>query len=238
MNSLLPVQKQPVILHAMNPALVIFDCDGVLVDSEILANRVMAEAITAAGVPITCEECLDRFVGGSLQRVVDTVEEWLGVPLPPGWMEDFEARRNEAFRRELKPVPGVEAAVTAIRAIGTPICVASSGTVDKMNLTLGLTGLKGHFDNIFSATMVAHGKPAPDLFLYAAERMGHRPENCVVVEDSLPGVTAAVAAGMRVLAYAPAGDMQNLAAAGGAVFHDMAALPGLLGFAPSASLSG
>ena len=222
----------------MNPALVIFDCDGVLVDNEISANRVMAETITAAGVPITCEECLARFVGGTLQRVVDTVEEWLGAPLPPGWKEDFEARRNEAFRRELKPVPGAEAAVTAIRASGTAICVASSGTLEKINLTLDLTGLKGHFDNIFSATMVAHGKPAPDLFLYAAERMGHRPEDCVVVEDSPPGVTAAVAAGMRVLAYAAAGDTQDLTAAGGAVFHDMGTLPGLLGLAPTASLSG
>lgn len=222
----------------MNPALVIFDCDGVLVDSEIIANRVMAETITAAGVPITCEECLARFIGGTLQRVVDTVEEWLGAPLPPGWKEDFEARRNEAFRRELKPVPGAEAAVTAIRASGTAICVASSGTLEKINLTLDLTGLKGHFDNIFSATMVAHGKPAPDLFLYAAERMGHRPEDCVVVEDSPPGVTAAVAAGMRVLAYAAAGDTQDLTAAGGAVFHDMGTLPGLLGLAPTASLSG
>lgn len=223
----------------MTPALVIFDCDGVLVDSEVIANRVMAEAITASGIPISTEECLARFVGGSLQRVVDTVEEWLGTPLPPGWKEDFEARRNAAFRRELKPVPGAEAAVAAIRASGTPICVASSGTMEKMNLTLGLTGLNVLFgDNLFSTTMVARGKPAPDLFLYAAERMGHRPENCVVVEDSLPGVTAAVAAGMRVVAYAAAGDTQDLTAAGGAVFHDMSALPGLLGLAPTPSLSG
>lgn len=213
----------------MTPALVIFDCDGVLVDSEVIANRIMAETITANGIPISTEECRARFVGGTLQRVIDTVEQWLGKPLPPGWKEDFEARRNEAFRRELKPVPGAEAAVTAIRASGTAICVASSGTLEKINLTLGLTGLKGHFDNIFSATMVAHGKPAPDLFLYAAERMGQRPENCVVVEDSLLGVTAAVAAGMRVLAYAAEAGVESLRAVGGEPFEDMAELPGLLG---------
>lgn len=223
----------------MTPALVIFDCDGVLVDSETIANRVMAETITAAGIPITCEECLSRFVGGTLERVIDTVEQWLGRPLPPGWKEDFEARRNEAFRRELKPVPGAKAAVAAIRGSGMAICVASSGSLEKMNLTLGLTGLKNLFgDALFSSTMVAHGKPAPDLFLYAAERMGQAPENCVVVEDSLPGVTAAVSAGMRVLAYSAAGDATALAAAGGVAFEDMAALPTLLGLGPTASLAG
>lgn len=214
----------------MTPALVIFDCDGVLVDSEAIANRIMTEAIAAAGVPITYEECRARFVGGTLQRVIDTVEQWRGTPLPAGWKEDFEARRNDAFRRELKAVPGAGAAVEAIRAGGTPVCVASSGSLDKMNLTLGLTGLKDHFgENLFSAAMVAHGKPEPDLFLYAAEQMGQVPENCVVVEDSLLGVTAAVAAGMRVLAYTAEAEADALKAAGGQPFSDMSELPGLVG---------
>lgn len=214
----------------MTPALVIFDCDGVLVDSEAIANRVMAETITATGIPITYEECRARFVGGTLQRVMDTVEEWLGRPLPAGWKEDFEARRNAAFRAELQPVPGAAAAVAAVRAAGIPVCVASSGTFEKMNLTLGLTGLKDYFDgNIFSAASVARGKPAPDLFLHAAERMGQLPETCTVVEDSLLGVTAGVAAGMRVLAYAADGDADALKAAGGDPFADMTELPGLLG---------
>lgn len=221
----------------MTPALVIFDCDGVLVDSEAIANRIMAETISATGIPISFEECRARFVGGTLQRVIDTVEQWLGKPLPPGWKEDFEARRNEAFRKELQPVPGVAEAVAAIRASGTPICVASSGTPDKMSLTLGLTGLKDHFgDNLFSATMVAQGKPEPDLFLYAAEQMGQVPENCVVVEDSLLGVTAAVSAGMRVLAYAAENDADALKAAGGLPFTDMAELPALVGVKPALSL--
>ncbi len=221
----------------MTPALVIFDCDGVLVDSEAIANRIMAEAITAAGVPITYEECRARFVGGTLQRVIDTVEQWRGAPLPANWKADFEARRNEAFRRELTAVPGAAAAVEAIRAGRTPVCVASSGNLEKMNLTLGLTGLKAYFgDNLFSATMVAQGKPAPDLFLYAAEQMGQVPENCVVVEDSLLGVTAAVAAGMRVLAYTAEAEADALKAAGAQPFDDMAELPELLGLKPALSL--
>ncbi len=222
----------------MTPALVIFDCDGVLVDSEAIANRIMAETITATGIPITYEECRARFVGGTLQRVMDTVEEWLGRPLPAGWKEDFEARRNAAFREDLQPVPGVAAAVEALRAAGIPICVASSGTFEKMNLTLGLTGLKDYFDgNIFSAASVTRGKPAPDLFLYAAERMGQLPETCTVVEDSLLGVTAGVAAGMRVLAYAADGDADALKAAGGQPFADMAELPGLLGLGARLTLA-
>lgn len=221
----------------MTPALVIFDCDGVLVDSEAIANRIMAEAITAAGVPITYEECRARFVGGTLQRVIDTVEQWRGAPLPANWQQNFEARRNEAFRRELTAVPGAAAAVKAIRAGRTPVCVASSGNLEKMNLTLGLTGLKAYFgENLFSATMVAQGKPAPDLFLYAAEQMGQVPENCVVVEDSLLGVTAAVAAGMRVLAYTAEAEADALKAAGAQPFDDMAELPELLGLKPALSL--
>jgi len=122
----------------MTPALVIFDCDGVLVDSEAIANRIMAEHITATGVPITYEDCRARFVGGTLQRVMETVEQWLGKPLPPGWKEDFEARRNEAFRRELKAVAGIEEVLAGLTAAETEFCVASSGSFEKMELTLGV----------------------------------------------------------------------------------------------------
>lgn len=214
----------------MTPALVIFDCDGVLVDSETIANRIMAETITATGIPITLEDCRARFVGGTLQRVVDTVEEWLGKPLPASWKTDFEARRNAAFREGLQAIPGVAAAIEKIQESGTPICVASSGSLDKMELTLGLTDLRRYFgDNIFSASMVARGKPHPDIFLYAAEQMGQMPQNCAVVEDSLLGTTAGMAAGMRVLAYAAETDEDALVAAGGQTFTAMAQLPGLLG---------
>ncbi|WP_299396276.1 HAD family phosphatase [Pelagibius sp.] len=221
----------------MLPALVVFDCDGVLVDSETIANRIMAECITAAGLPITYEDCRSRFVGGTLQRVIDTVEQWLGRPLPPDWKADFETRRDAAFRAELQPVPGVAAAIETIRASGVPICVASSGNLEKMDLTLGLTGLKEHFEGrIFSATMVARGKPHPDLFLFAAEQMGQMPETCVVVEDSLLGTAAGIAAGMRVLAYAAETDSDALTAAGGQTFTDMRALPGLLGIGATARM--
>ena len=214
----------------MTPALVIFDCDGVLVDSEAIANRIMAEHITATGIPITYEDCRARFVGGTLQRVMDTVEQWLDAPLPPGWKEDFEVRRNEAFRRELKAVPGIREVLEMLSGQSTEICVASSGSVEKMELTLGLTGLKPYFGRrLFSASMVAQGKPAPDIFLYAAEQMGHLPETCVVVEDSPTGVTAAVAAGMRVLAYAAETDAEILRVAGAQPFAEMTELPGLLG---------
>lgn len=214
----------------MIPALVIFDCDGVLVDSEAIANRIMAEHITATGIPITYEDCRARFVGGTLQRVIDTVEQWLGKPLPPGWKQDFEARRNEAFRRELKAVPGIEEVLGLLVDQDREICVASSGTLEKMELTLGLTGLRGYFgDRLFSASMVAQGKPAPDIFLHAAEQMGRLPETCLVVEDSPTGVTAAVAAGMRVLGYAAESDPALLRAAGAQPFADMAELRGLLG---------
>ena len=221
----------------MLPALVVFDCDGVLVDSEAIANRILAECITAAGLPITYEDCRSRFVGGTLQRVIDTVEQWLGRPLPPDWTADFEARRDAAFRAELKPVPGVAAAIETIRENGLPLCVASSGSLEKMDLTLGLTGLKDHFDGrIFSASMVERGKPHPDLFLFAAEQMGQMPETCVVVEDSLLGTAAGIAAGMRVLAYAAETDSDALTAAGGQVFTDMAELPGLLGIGAAARM--
>ena len=214
----------------MIPALVIFDCDGVLVDSEAISNRIMAEFITASGVAISYEECRARFVGGTLQRVIDTVEGWLGRPLPETWRDDFEARRNEAFRKGLEPIAGITRAIETILETRTPICVASSGSLEKMDLTLGLTGLKHYFDGaIFSASMVGRGKPDPDLFLHAAEQMGQLPETCVVVEDSLLGTTAGIAAGMRVLAYAKEGDEDALIAAGGQTFTDMAQLPGMLG---------
>lgn len=221
----------------MIPALVIFDCDGVLVDSEAISNRIMAETITASGVPISYEECRARFVGGTLQRVIDTVEDWLGKPLPETWRADFEAKRNVAFKEGLQPIPGVAQAIETILAQGIPICVASSGSMEKMDLTLGMTGLKRYFGQaIFSASMVARGKPDPDLFLFAAEQMGQLPETCMVVEDSLLGATAGIAAGMRVLAYAAEGDEDALSAAGGQTFTDMDQLPGLLGIGPAVQL--
>ena len=216
--------------------LTIFDCDGVLVDSEDAANRVMVEMLGELGFHIGLADCMVRFVGKSMTTVQAEVEAEIGRAFPPGWPEEIRTRTIETLERErVAAIPGIREVVAAHRAAGRPYCVASSGRVEKMYATLGSAGLMTLFaDVLFSATMVGRGKPAPDLFLHAAEMMGHAPERCVVVEDSLPGVQAAVAAGMRVCAYAaaPYVDAAALAALGAEVFTDMAALPGLLGLAP------
>jgi HAD superfamily hydrolase (TIGR01509 family) len=209
--------------------LVIFDCDGVLVDSDRIALRIQAERISALGLPTTYEDCVRDFLGLGMPATLRILSERLGGPLPDGWEEELDAAVRAAFREELRPVPGVE---RALAAIDLPTCIASSGSQEKMRLTLGLTGLVDRFaGRVFSADEVERGKPAPDLFLYAAARMGAAPERCVVVEDSPFGVTGARGAGMMALGYAPEGDGEALAAAGATVFASMDELPGLLGAA-------
>jgi HAD superfamily hydrolase (TIGR01509 family) len=216
-----------------NYTLTIFDCDGVLVDSEPAANRVMVEKLAEIGYDITLADCMTRFVGKSMKTVQAEVVAEAGAIFPPGWPEAIRARTIETFQREqIAAIPGIHDVVLAHRVAGRPYCVASSGRIQKMQATLGSSGLLAMFDDVlFSATMVEHSKPAPDLFLHAAEAMGHAPERCVVVEDSLPGVQAAVAAGMRVCAYAaaPYVDAAVCQALGAEVFDDMAELPGLVG---------
>lgn len=206
--------------------LVIFDCDGVLVDSEPLANRVMTESLRSLGLEIDYEEVCRTFLGLSMARCVEIIEERLGRPLPEGFVDRLQARTFEAFRGGLRPVEGVS---RALGRIDVPVCVASSGEHEKMRLTLGLTGLLDRFEGrIFSATEVQRGKPHPDLFLHAARSLGARPDRCVVVEDSPPGVLAARAAGMAALGYAGGDGGEGLAAAGARLFHSMAELPELL----------
>ena len=213
--------------------LTIFDCDGVLVDSEAVANRVMVDMLAGIGFEIGLADCMARFVGKSMPTVQAEVEAETGRAFPPGWPEAIRARTIETFQRErVAPIPGIRDVIAAHRAVGRPYCVASSGRVEKMHATLGSAGLLPLFGEVlFTATMVERGKPAPDLFLHAAEVMGHPPAACVVVEDSLPGVQAGVAAGMRVCAYAaaPYADAAVYAALGAEVFTDMGELPGLLG---------
>jgi HAD superfamily hydrolase (TIGR01509 family) len=206
--------------------LVIFDCDGVLVDSERLAVQVEAALISELGWPLTEADVLERFVGRTDAYMRAEIERAIGTPLP-GFQQSYEQRLHEAFRSELTVVEGV---VDALDSLSHPMCVASSGTPDKMRLTLGLTGLLPRFEGrMFSATEVAAGKPAPDLFLYAARCCGVVPQDCVVVVDSLWGVEAARAAGMRSLGYSggitPASWLEG---PGTIVFDDMAALPALL----------
>ena len=216
-----------------NYTLTIFDCDGVLVDSEPAANRVMVEMLREIGFEITLADCMTRFVGKSMKTVQAEVMAEAGAIFPPGWPETIRARTIETFKLEqIEAIPGIHDVMAAHRTAGRPYCVASSGRIEKMHATLGSTGLLPLFaDVLFSATMVGRGKPAPDLFLHAAEVMGHAPAACVVIEDSLPGVQAAVAAGMRVCAYtaAPYVDAAAYQALGAEVFTDMSALPGFLG---------
>lgn len=180
--------------------LVIFDCDGVLVDSEVVAVTVMQRVLGDLGWVLTIDEIVERFVGGSKSNFDSQVEEYLGRSLDPGWGERYAPWYQEAFERELRAVPGIE---LAIDALTMPTCVASNSSHERVRSSLGLTGLLDRFDGrIFSAQDVKHPKPAPDVYLIAAQRMGVSPARCVVVEDSKFGVQAARAAGMRVLGYA------------------------------------
>jgi HAD superfamily hydrolase (TIGR01509 family) len=207
--------------------LVIFDCDGVLVDSERIAVRVEAELLAELGWPLSQAEIVERFMGRTAEYMDEAIEAQLGSRLPGDWRDQFQRRYREAFAAELVPVDGV---LDALDQIAVPTCVASSGSHDKLRFTLGHTGLYERFEGrIFSGYEVANGKPAPDLFLHAAARMGAGPARCAVVEDSLYGVLAARAAGMRVFGYAggltPADRLEGEATV---VFEDMRELPRLL----------
>jgi HAD superfamily hydrolase (TIGR01509 family) len=210
--------------------LVILDCDGVLVDSEHLSMGVDTEVLAELGWLLTHEEVVERFMGRTHEFMVAEIEAYLGRPLAADWEAGFQQRYRDAFALHLKPVDGVLEALEALEANDTLTCVASSGGHEKMRFTLGLTGLWARFEGrIFSATEVAHGKPAPDLFLHAAEWMSVDPAACAVVEDSRYGVEAGRAAGMRVFAYgAGLTHPDRLAGPGTVVFDDMRELPRLL----------
>lgn len=203
--------------------LIIFDCDGVLVDSERITCTVLATMLNELGLPATMETAYEEFVGNSLTRCIDIIEAKLGTPIPENFVADFKRRTGEALSESLSAVDGIK---EALAAIDLPTCVASSGDHDKMKITLGVTGLYSHFEGrIFSVTEVARSKPHPDVYLYAASKMQTAPERCIVVEDTAIGVTAAVAAGMTVLGYAKLSDPQQLADAGAIPFDDMHQLP-------------
>ncbi len=206
--------------------LIIFDCDGVLVDSEPIQNRLFHSMLRDVGWALGYKETIEAFVGRSMKDCLLLAEQQLGQSLP----RDFEARLQEqtfaAFESELRPVRGVE---QALDAVSVPVCVASSGSIGKMRRTLTLAGLLTRFEGrLFSATQVPRGKPHPDLFLHAAREMRVGPLDCAVIEDSVPGVQAAVAAGMTAFGYADREGGDALAAAGATVFNDMRQLPALL----------
>jgi HAD superfamily hydrolase (TIGR01509 family) len=212
--------------------LVIFDCDGVLVDTEAVANRFLARLLGECGIAVTYEDCRRRFVGRTIEAVQAMAEAGSGIALGPDWPAKVRAGTEQAFREAgVDAVPGAEAAIRALRAADVPYCVASSGRFSKMRTSLGAAGLLPLVEDVlFSAEQVAHGKPAPDLFLYAARSMGAAPADALVIEDTVPGVLAGKAAGMRVLGYAgdPLTDAAGLREAGAELFDDMAKVPGLI----------
>lgn len=212
------------------PKLVIFDCDGVLVDTETIANHRLAQLISDKGLPITYEECRKRFSGRSLSSVHAELKA-AGTDIGDDFVERWYRDLPVTFGSGVTAIPYVETFITAVKTAGIAHCVASSARVDKMLMTLGGTGLLTHFrDVLFSASMVERGKPAPDLFLHAAKAMGHAPADCIVIEDSVAGTQAGIAAGMRVFSYYgdPHSDRTGLEQAGGTLFDDMRELAALV----------
>ncbi len=212
-------------------ALVIFDCDGVLVDSEPISNGVLARMLCAEGLPTTLAAARRDYQGLRLDEVLARAEERLGRRLPDDWLAGYEREREAVFRRELSAVPGAGEVVRAVAGAGVAVCVASQGKLAKTRLSLELTGLRGLFaaDALFSAHCVARGKPHPDLFLHAAAVMGADAGGCAVVEDTPSGVRAAVSAGMRAIGYAADSDEDALREAGAEIVRSLGELPALLG---------
>jgi HAD superfamily hydrolase (TIGR01509 family) len=201
------------------PDLVIFDCDGVLVDSEPISNAVLAAVLTRCGLMISAHDALREYKGLLMRDLIAKAESALGAALPDGFVAEFEALRELEFRAHLQAIPGARTAVEEVRASGVKVCVASQGKLAKTELTLTLTGLRDLFcaDELFSAHTVARGKPHPDLFLHAARTMDADPSRCAVIEDTTLGVRAGLSAGMRVLWFAAAQDGEDSELDGAAV---------------------
>jgi beta-phosphoglucomutase-like phosphatase (HAD superfamily) len=234
---------------------VIFDCDGVLVDSEPIANRVLTGMLNELGLGFTLEQTMRTFMGKALKDELAIIASLIGRPLPAGWLDDWVRRRDAALAKEVRAVPHVAGAIDAIAAAGVPFAVASGADRPKMRLTLGTTGLLARFESagaaivasappiagarpdapvagsrLFGADMVERAKPAPDVYLLAARALGVDPARCAVIEDTPVGTTAGVAAGATVLGYCAHGEPRALLAAGAAAaFDDMRRLPALLG---------
>jgi HAD superfamily hydrolase (TIGR01509 family) len=207
--------------------LIIFDCDGVLVDSERITNQVFAEMLNELGLAVTLDDMFEQFVGHSMSYCLDLIASMLGEAPPPGFVDEYRRRTQVALEADLKAVEGIS---DVLDVLDLPFCVASSGSHEKMRLTLGITGLWPRFEGkLFSVTEVAQGKPAPDVFLHAASKYGIEPSACAVIEDTPTGVTAGVAAGMTVFGYSALTPAARLLAAGAHhVFGRMDELPMLL----------
>ena len=216
----------------MTPAplqLVIFDCDGVLVDSEGPSNRVVAEEVTRLGWPMTTEESLARFVGSSLTSIAADVEAHTGRAVPPGWVDHLVARLVDVLGGELQPVPGAADLLRAVTALGVPYRIASNSSHEEMRAKFARTGMTSLVEGrTHSAGDVGVPKPAPDLFLAAAAAAGAPPGACLVIEDSVPGAQAARAAGMACIGFDPHGDGARLRAVGAHPVRALSDIPALL----------
>ena len=212
--------------------LVIVDCDGVLVDTERISSEVVSFLLKEQGLEMSPEEVAEGSTGLSETDMWLMYEAELGKSLSKDMSERLLSLEAERFRtQELRSMPGVVDAVRCLTTAGVPICVDSSGTLEKMLVTLGVTGLAGYFcDKVFSVSQVARGKPSPDICFLAAGQMGIPPSRCAVIEDSFPGAQGGLAAGMTVPGYCPDGDIWGLESLGIQTFNDMNGLPGLLGF--------
>ncbi|MER8972617.1 MULTISPECIES: HAD family hydrolase [unclassified Mesorhizobium] len=217
----------------MTPELVIFDCDGVLVDSEMLSVSALLEMIALAGGNVSEDIAYEHFLGKSMKSVREILASDFGLDLTDQHLTEMRSELMRRFREELKPMPGI---AQVLPRLGVPCCVASSGTLERIRYALDVTGLLGLLEpHLFSAAMVARGKPAPDLFLHAADKMKAAPRNCLVVEDSPAGIEAARAAGMRVLAFTggshtgnPALKARLASSEPDFIFADMLQLPDLI----------
>ncbi|MEL6998657.1 MAG: HAD family hydrolase [Pseudomonadota bacterium] len=209
--------------------LVIFDCDGVLVDSEPITNRLIAEEMTAHGLPMTTEQSIELFVGGTIKSVFERARG-MGAALPDGWVEGYYDLMIATLADEVEIIPGIAGVLDVLDTAGIPYCVGSNGPMRKMHVTLKKTGLWERLEGrIYSAHDVGIAKPDPGLYLHAAAAMGIAPGDAVVIEDSASGVRAAVGAGMRCYGYSRDTPEEKLVAHGAIPFDDMKQLPELLG---------
>jgi HAD superfamily hydrolase (TIGR01509 family) len=216
---------------AKRPAAVLFDCDGVLADSEGLVNRMVAADLTERGWPLTAGQARETFLGMALPDMVPMIHARCGG-LPQDWATSLSRRIVQALLDEVEAVPGAVAALQAVAAAGIPLAVASNSTRDELVAKLARLELAGFFgDRVFSFEDVARPKPAPDMYLAAAAACGAAPQDCVVVEDSLLGARAGIAAGCRVFGFTRETDPRVLVAVGAITVHSMAELPDLLGIA-------
>lgn len=208
--------------------LVIFDCDGVLVDSEPVANALLIDNLSGYGLHLTPEDCERMFVGGTMAGAGETARR-MGADLPRDWVDRIYAQLYARLAEGVPAVPGIVDLLDRLDAESVPYCVASNGSIEKMRITLGQTGLWDRFaDRMFSAHLLGVAKPDPGLFLAAARKMGIGADHCTVIEDSLNGVTAAARAGMTCLAYLPSGDGARLKAAGARIIRSMDEVPAAL----------